>query len=163
MFKQSGVKAAWTKPEGFHLTLHFFGEVAQPKIPEIMTTLTSMVKNTSAFQLSFSDAGAFPNVKNARVVWIGVSGETDKLLNLQSSVESSIVGLGFKRENRPFVPHLTLGRIKNIQSREEWLNGFNRVQHFKTQNFFVRTVHLMKSDLKPSGAVYTEIGSVDLL
>ncbi len=160
--KYSGVEAGWTRPEGIHLTLKFLGEVAQPKVPEIMTALASLIKNMPAFRLSVAGAGVFPNLKNARVAWIGISGETERLLKLQSSIESAMEEVGFKRENRPFIPHLTLGRIKNVRSRDELLSEFNRIKDIKLPDFSVQAVSLMKSDLRPSGAVYTEIVNVAL-
>jgi 2'-5' RNA ligase len=160
--KDSGVDAGWTRSEGIHLTLKFLGDVPEANVPEIMTALSHATKETTGLRLELVGAGAFPNPKNARVVWIGVSGETDKLTRIQVAVEETMVALGFKREDRSFSPHLTLGRIKFIRSRDKWLKALDGIKDVKLSGFDVRTVSLMKSELKPSGAVYTEIGKVEL-
>jgi 2'-5' RNA ligase len=160
--KDSGVDAGWTRPEGIHLTLKFLGEVPEAKAAEIMAALSHATKETTGIRLDVAGAGAFPNPKNARVVWIGISGETDKLTRLQSAVEEAMVALGFKREDRPFTPHLTLGRIKFIRSRDKWLKALDGIKDIKLSGFDTRTVSLMKSELKPSGSVYTEIGKIEL-
>lgn len=158
----TSVDAGWTRAEGIHLTLKFLGEVLETKVPEIMTALSGAVKGTGGFRLDGAGAGAFPNPKNARVVWIGMSGETDKLTRLQAAVEKAMIGFGFKREDRAFTPHLTLGRIKYIRSRDAWLKALEGIKDITLPGFDVHAVSLMKSELKPSGAVYTEIGRVEL-
>jgi len=160
--KDSGADAGWTRPEGIHLTLKFLGEVPEPKVPEIMTALSHATKESTGLRLELVGAGAFPNPKNARVVWIGVSGESDKLARLQASVEEGMAHIGFKREDRAFTPHLTLGRIKFIRSRDRWLKALDDIKDIELSGFDVRSVSLMKSELKPSGAVYMEIGKIEL-
>jgi 2'-5' RNA ligase len=160
--KGAAVDAGWTRPQGIHLTLKFLGEVPEPRAPELMTALTGAIKGTGDFRLDIAGAGAFPNPKSARVVWIGVSGETDKLAKLQVAVEDAMTGLGFPREDRAFTPHLTLGRIKYIRSRDAWLKALEEIKDIKLPSFDVHSVSLMKSELKRSGAVYTELGRVGL-
>lgn len=160
--KNTGVDAGWTRPEGIHLTLKFMGEVQESKVPEIMAALTKAVQDVKSFRLDVAGTGAFPNPKNARVVWIGVSGEIDVLTKLQAAVEEAITRLGFKQEDRAFTPHLTLGRIKFIRSRDTWLKALEEIKGIKLSAFDVHAVSLMKSELKLSGAIYTEIGRVEL-
>jgi len=157
-----GVVASWTRVEGMHLTLKFLGEVAESRVPSLLTAIAGSVHGIMRFQLAFAGAGAFPNPRNARVAWIGVTGETDKLARLQASVEEAVTALGFKREDRSFKPHLTLGRIKHIRSRDAWIKTLGEMMHATFPSLEVRRVSLMKSDLKPSGAEYAEIGRIDL-
>lgn len=160
--KGSGVEASWTRAGGIHLTLKFLGEVPEVKIPEIIRTLSDTLRGTAGFQLEVARVGTFPNPRNARVVWIGVSGEVGQLTKLQVAVEGSIVGLGFEREDRPFTPHLTLGRIKSLGPRDTWLKSLDSVKDVRFPAFPVKAVSLMKSELKSTGAVYTEMGRVNL-
>jgi 2'-5' RNA ligase len=118
--------------------------------------------STKGFRLDVAGVGAFPNPRNPRVVWIGVSGEIDVLTKLQTDVEEGITRLGFKQEDRAFTPHLTLGRIKFIRSRVTWLKALEEIKGIKLSAFDVHAVSLMKSELKPSGAIYTEIDRVEL-
>ena len=160
--KGTGVDAGWTRPEGIHLTLKFLGEVEEQRMPEIMDALTSAVKGMGRFRIEIGGVGAFPNPKNARVVWIGVSGDIEKLAALQASVEEAMAGPGMEREERKFTPHLTLGRIKYIRSRDAWMSALDALKDIQLPGLDVDAVSLMKSELKRSGAVYTEIGRVEL-
>lgn len=160
--KGAGVDASWIRPEGIHLTLKFMGEVPESRAPEIMNSLTNVAGGTGAFRIDVAGVGTFPNPKNARVVWIGVSVETERLAKLQISVEDAMDGLGFEREARAFTPHLTLGRIKYIHSRDRWLKSLEGVKDIRLPSFEVKAVSLMKSELKPAGAEYLEMGRVEL-
>ena len=160
--KRSGADAGWTRPEGIHLTLKFLGEVPEAKIEEIKNALVRAAEATSRFRLEIAGAGAFPNPKNPRVVWLGVSGDIDKLSALQGSVEESMTAVGFDREERAFSPHLTLARIKYLRTRFSWQKAIDSIKDIRLAEFDVDHVSLMKSDIKPSGAVYTEIGRVRL-
>ncbi|HEY6010686.1 MAG TPA: RNA 2',3'-cyclic phosphodiesterase, partial [Nitrospirota bacterium] len=118
--------------------------------------------DSTGFRLDVGGVGTFPNPRSARVVWIGVSGEVEKLARLQAVAEDAMNGLGFEREKRAFTPHLTLGRIKYIHSRDRWMQALDSVKDAKLPAFEVKSVSLMKSELKPSGAVYTEMGKINL-
>ena len=156
--KNSGAEAGWTRPEGIHLTLKFLGEVPEPKTGEINKALVQAAEATSRFRLEIAGAGAFPNGKNPRVVWLGVSGEIDRLSALQRLVEESMTALGFDREDRAFSPHLTLARIKYLRPGYSWQKAIDNIKDIRLAGFDVDHISLMKSDMKPSGAVYTELG-----
>jgi len=161
--KGSGVvDASWLRPEGIHLTLKFLGEVLESKIPDIINGLRSAAEGTGSFRLEVSGIGTFPNPKNARVVWVGLSGEVEKLTRLQAAVEEAVSAIGFERDSRAFTPHLTLGRIKYIRSRDKWLKALDEVKDIRLSGFDVTAVSLIKSELKPSGAEYTEISRTEL-
>ena len=160
--KVTGVDASWTRAEGVHLTLKFLGEVPEGKISEIMNALTNAVGSHAGFRVNVAGTGAFPDQKNARVVWAGMSGDVDTLAMLQVAVEEAMASLGFEREKRTFTPHLTIGRIRNIPSRDRWLKAFDGIKDLTLPAFEVHAVSLMKSELKPAGAVYTEMGRVEL-
>lgn len=160
--RQAGVEAGWTRPEGIHLTLKFLGEVRESRVKEIMSALETAASGTGIFRLEVAGAGAFPNAKNPRVVWLGVEGELDQLSGLQAAVEKAMSGLGFDRDERGFTPHLTVGRVKLIRSREQWAAALDEVKNIRISGFDVTGVSLMKSELRRGGAVYTEIGRLDL-
>ena len=160
--KSSAVEASWPRPEGIHLTLKFLGEVPEAKVSDIQAALKSAAADTGPLRLEVEGVGTFPNPKNARVAWIGLSGDIEKLTTLQTLVEDSMARLGMEREDRPFTPHLTLGRIKYIRSKEGWLNALDSIKDIKLPGFDVTAVSLMKSELKRTGAVYTEIAKIEL-
>ena len=161
--KSSGsVDASWTRPEGIHLTLKFLGEVLESKVPDIMNGLRHAAEGTGPIRLEVGGIGVFPSPKNARVVWVGLAGDIEKLSRLQATVEETISEIGFERDKRAFTPHLTLGRIKYIRARDKWLKALDEIKDISLPGFDVAAVSLMKSELEPSGAVYTELGEVEL-
>ena len=160
--KGSGVEASWPRAEGIHLTLKFLGETPESLVSDILNGMRQAAGGIGPFRLQVAGSGTFPNPKNARVAWIGLSGDIEMLNRLQAGVEDAMVRLGMEREERKFTPHLTLGRIKYIRSRDKWLKTLEEIKDVTLPGFDVTAVSLMKSELKPSGAVYTEVGKIEL-
>jgi RNA 2',3'-cyclic 3'-phosphodiesterase len=159
----------WVHPEGFHLTLKFLGSVQEEKLPEVLNVMGQIVPPFSPFSVNVGGVGAFPNTRDPRVIWIGVHSMRDELALLQKAVEDGLQPLGFPREARAFHPHLTLGRFKSYGRRPDsgvsgdlgkWLMENKRRE---CGRFEVKEVLLMKSDLKPSGAVYTPLATLHLV
>jgi len=160
--KDAGAEASWTRPEGIHLTLKFLGEMAEERIGEVTAALVQAAKGQRRFRLAVAGTGVFPSEKNPRVVWVGVSGELDRLMGIQLRVEEHLVRLGFQQEDRRFTPHLTLGRIKQLPSRGSWIPALQSTRDISLPGFEVAAISLVKSELKKTGAVYTEIERVEL-
>jgi len=160
--RKAGANAAWTRPEGIHLTLTFLGETPEEKVQEVMAALTGAAKGTGSLKLEVAGAGAFPSTKAPRVLWVGVTGDTGKLASPQAAVEDAMEKIGFEREARRFSPHLTLARIKFPRPRDNWQQVIAGIQDVRLGGFEAHGVSLMKSELKREGAVYTEIGRVAL-
>jgi 2'-5' RNA ligase len=160
--KTDAVDASWPRPEGIHLTLKFLGEVPEAKVPEITKALATAAAGSRVFHLAVDGTGTFPNTRNARVVWAGLEGEIECLNRLQAAVEDAMERAGFDRETRAFAPHLTLGRIKYIRSREAWARALEQVKGLKLPAFAVSSFNLMRSELKRTGAEYTQIARFEL-
>ncbi len=160
--KQGGAGANWTRPEGIHLTLKFLGEVEESRVAAIEAALAATCRGTGWLQLEVMGAGAFPNTKAPRVLWVGVRGETEKLQALQAAVENAMTALEFEPEERKFSPHLTLARIKFPNPRDNWQQRIAALGEVNLGGFKASAVSLMKSELRRDGAVYTEITRVDL-
>lgn len=161
-FRSSGVSAGWTRPEGIHLTLKFLGEVPEARAPEIANAIAAAAGGTGTLGLTVEGAGAFPNEKNPRVLWLGVTGDLEKLARLQALVEDATAKLGFGAEDRKFRPHLTLARIRFPRPRDNWQQRIAGITGVRLGNFEAGHVSLIKSELRPSGAVYTEVGRIEL-
>ena len=121
--KGAGVDAGWPRPEGIHLTLKFLGETSEQRVPLIVQALALELGGTERFRLSPEGVGTFPNPASARVVWVGITGDVGRLVALQAAVEKAMAGMGMERDDRPYTPHLTLGRIRLIRKRGEWRRG----------------------------------------
>ena len=102
----------WVGPGGIHLTLKFLGNIPSKRVTEITESIEEAAQWISPFHLEISGLGAFPSLRQARVFWVGIGGEVDKLSRLQQNIDSALAALGFTREERSFVPHLTLARIR---------------------------------------------------
>ncbi len=148
-----GVK--WENYEKLHLTLKFLGEVEESKIEEIKIALAESVRAYSPFRTAISAFGGFPNLSNPRVLFISLY-ENHELLRLQCDIEEKLDVLGFKKESRAFLPHVTIGRIKG---RAKSKGSFPIPQNI---SFSITEIVLMKSVLSTEGSIYTPI-SVFLL
>lgn len=161
-FRASGLGANWTRPEGIHLTLKFLGDVEEKKIDSINAAMEQAAAGTGALRLSVSGAGAFPDVRSPRVVWLGLSGDIGQLSALQADLENAMIRLGFEREARPFTPHLTLARIKFPRPRDDWQRALAGIGIVGLTAFTADRVSLMQSELHSGGAVYRELRQAEL-
>jgi 2'-5' RNA ligase len=155
----------WVDPGGIHLTLKFLGNIPSKRVAEITEAIEKAAQGISTFHLEISGLGAFPNLKQARVFWVGIGGELDKLSGLQQNVDSALAALGFAKEERPFVPHLTLARIREGASPPERRSFGELVGSTIFEDKYhieVEAVRLMRSQLTPAGAIYTCLSVVGL-
>ncbi len=160
---QSWVK--WGDPYGIHLTLKFLGNIAINRTGEITRVIEEAAKGTAPFHLKVKQLGVFPNLRRVQVVWVGISGEVDKLSQLHQRIESGLARLGFTPESRPFTPHLTLARVRDQASSDERqrLGQLIASTSFESAHSIeVATVNLMKSQLTREGAIYSRISSIKL-
>ncbi|MFO7772605.1 MAG: RNA 2',3'-cyclic phosphodiesterase [Dehalococcoidia bacterium] len=155
----------WVDPDGIHLTLKFLGNIPAGQVAEITRALEEAAQGISRFHLEVSGLGVFPSLKQVRVLWVGIGGEVEKLSRLQQNIDSVLAGLGFPGEERPFVPHLTLARIR--QGASPWeRRSFGELVDcaiFEAKyHILVEAISLMRSQLTPAGAVYTRLAVVGL-
>ena len=157
----------WVKPDSIHLTLKFLGQVPADQIDLITLSARSAVASLLSFTLEVSGSGCFPDLHRPRVVWVGVH-EVDpagRLQSVQRAVEASVEPLGYPPERRPFSPHLTLGRLAR-DVRPPDLRKVGEVIHATPVGALgkweVDEIALIKSDLQPSGAVYTILSRIAL-
>lgn len=157
--------AKWVDPGGIHLTLKFLGNIPSKRVTEITEAMGKAVQGISPFRLEISGLGAFPSLKQARVLWVGIGGELDQLSTLQQNIDSVLAALGFAREERPFVPHLTLARVREGASLPERRSFGELVGSAAFEDKYpieVEAVRLMRSQLMPAGALYTCLSVVGL-
>jgi RNA 2',3'-cyclic 3'-phosphodiesterase len=152
--------ARWTRPEGLHLTLKFLGDVPVDQVAVLEAALRQVGPGHQPFELHARSLGCFPNLERPRVLWVGLAGDLAKLRALQADVEQRIEKLGFPADERGFNPHLTLARTAQAASRAEAASiGAAARQHDPGElvSWRVTSVSLMRSQLKPDGAVYTQV------
>ena len=152
-------------PEGIHLTLKFLGNISPQKVAEITGVMEQASQGISPFQLQITEVGAFPNMRQPRVLWVGIKGELDKLIGWQKRIDNGLAPLGFAKETRPFTPHLTLARVREGCSPGDRRSLGELVMKTPVKlnySLEVNSLNLMKSQLLPGGAVYSRLAQVKL-
>jgi 2'-5' RNA ligase len=159
------VPVRWVPVTNIHLTLKFLGDVSLSNLPLLTNLMQAEVSNHQQFEISVGRSGAFPNNRQPRVIWIGVEAPQE-LIAIQNGIEISTARLGYAREERAFSPHLTLGRISRSATSQDVKIISQSLE--KTRVGFlgatcVEKIHLYRSDLQPTGALYSRIFSASLL
>ena len=152
----------WVRPENVHLTLKFLGEISLSTIDGIAEVIEATVRDFSPLILFTKGLGVFPGIKKPRVLWIGISGDVKTLSDIQANLETHMEQNGFAKENRPFKSHPTLGRFKGSIHPGTLFNILGSFSDFASEPFEVKELVLYKSELKPSGAIYTKLQTVYL-
>lgn len=158
----SGVTADWVRPENIHLTLRFLGDIPIRSVAPVLSCIKSSADGIKAINLAVQGLGVFPNITRARVIWVGMGGETDRLADLHDHLEGELDKIGFVHEERRFTPHLTLGRIKRPVSPEILAGALGEFGMFSPVPFTAREIYLIKSELTKNGPIYTELGFVTI-
>jgi 2'-5' RNA ligase len=160
--KSSRADVRWVSPENIHLTLKFFGTIEESIIESIIKLTEGPVQGTPLFFLKIQGMGAFPNLKNPRVIWMGFQEGKEIIVAIQKQLEREFEKIGFQPEDRPFHPHLTLGRMRSNRGKDELVRGMERYREEEFGNFQVEKIVLIKSDLKPTGPIYTALREIRL-
>ncbi|HRK88668.1 MAG TPA: RNA 2',3'-cyclic phosphodiesterase [Anaerolineales bacterium] len=154
----------WVAPQNMHLTLKFIGNIAAAHLDFLKQMLVQTADSHSSLELQIGGIGSFPNSKRPRVLWVGIHAPAE-LASLQRNIEAGSVRLGYEKEERPFSPHLTLGRVRqtarpsDLQKVRTALEG---TQIGRIGTVPVHAVHLYQSELRPEGSVYTRLFSAPL-
>ena len=152
-----GLRAKWVRPENIHLTLKFLGNTNSVDIDKIGGAMVDAVGKINTFNLVAEGIGVFPGIKRPRVIWVGLKGQIQLLFAMQRLLEDNLAALGYKKEKRPFKGHLTLGRFKQSVNPNTIRRVLQELGDLTIEEFTARRVIFYKSDLKPTGAVYSQL------
>jgi 2'-5' RNA ligase len=155
----------WVREDNIHLTLKFLGNVPSNEITEVTKSIKRLAARHAAFAFEVFSFGCFPNLNSPRTLWIDIREPSGALLSLQSDLEGELAELGFPRERRRFHPHLTIGRVKRNVHRDAITALAESLAQIKAGRIGVvqvRDIRLMRSDLHPTGAVYSQLSAVAL-
>jgi len=160
----AGRHGRWVRSEGIHLTLKFLGDIPADQIDAIAQAIRAAAAHFVPFRVSYGGLGCFPNTRFPRVIWIGIEDPDGTLLRLQREVDNNLSALGYPPERRAFHPHLTLARTRRVSKGEQAALGklVERTQVGRLGDMLVREISLMRSELRPSGAVYTQLAAAPL-
>lgn len=154
--KKYDTDVKWVPVENIHITLKFLGNTPEKLLPKIKEKLFNIVLSYKPFYITIYGTGVFPNRKYPRVIWIGVD-DSETLKRLYLDIENTMVSLGFKKENKKYNPHLTIGRVHSQRGIMNLINVLDTLKDKNFGNIHIKQIKLMKSELKPQGAIYSSL------
>jgi 2'-5' RNA ligase len=154
-------QVSWVKPSNVHLTLKFLGGVPSHKIGAVSQATERASSDTAVFEVEVAGAGCFPSPRSPRVLWVGLADVPEPLVNIYKKLEEELASLGFEREKRRFAPHLTIGRLRSPRNGAELAQKLIDIG-FESEKFVARQIIVMRSQLKPTGSIYTPISIIPL-
>lgn len=155
-------KVKWVQPHNIHLTMQFLGDVDTALIPKLSGGLSGAYLDVQPFEVTLAGVGCFPNPRKPRVVWAGIQHGTGELKTIHACTLRVTEPLGFERENRPFRVHVTLGRIRDPRRSRDISGALEKVGSVEVGKCQIDAVHLVASELRPSGPIYTTLDSFSL-
>ena len=159
-----GQLVRWVPIENMHLTLKFIGDVSPANVELLSQMLIAEATGNAPLTMQIGGLGSFPNPRRARVIWIGIQAPA-AFENLQRGIEFAAARLGYEPETRPFSPHLTIGRVRqqvSASDQQQVRVALERTQVGDLGAAEISAVHLFKSDLQPTGSIYTRLFSAPL-
>jgi RNA 2',3'-cyclic 3'-phosphodiesterase len=163
--KTQNLKAVrWVSAKNIHLTLKFIGEIPAQNINSINTVLSETATNFKPFDLDISGIGAFPNLHRPRVIWLGLNAPP-ALSEMQKAIEKGCRSINVLGDDKPFSPHLTIGRIVRDSNPQDLQPIESIISHQNISTvgtLLVKSICLFKSDLNPTGSVYTRLSTFPL-
>lgn len=156
---RSGFGVKWTRPENLHLTLLFLGEVAALEVVSICRVVQQRARKHGPFHLEVAGLGAFPNARRPKVLWAGITDGVTELRALHADVEEGLFDLGcYRREDREYTPHLTLGRLSLDDRAEDWGPILAKHADWLGGTTPVDEVLVMASEMRRDGPEYSVLG-----
>jgi len=147
-------KIKWVEKNNLHLTMKFLGYISLEQTESIKSVLKEITSRYSSFIIkSSSNIGIFPTYKMPRIIWVGIKEGVNQLNELYNSIETMLYKKGFPRENKDFSGHITIGRVKFIRDKTNFIQILKRIEvNNFTQN--VDSIDLVESKLTPNGPIY---------
>lgn len=161
-FMREHGRVAWVREQNLHLTLKFLGEIGPGEVGRLETLLADAAGGVPPFDLDVAGAGAFPNARAPRVLWVGIREPLELVGKLQQNIETALSRSGFPREDRPFHPHVTAGRVKGPLP-PGWGDRFvGALSGIRFGTARAASFQLYESRLSPAGAAYAVVRDIPL-
>ncbi|HLN20079.1 MAG TPA: RNA 2',3'-cyclic phosphodiesterase [Bacteroidales bacterium] len=158
----SDEKIKWTEENNIHITLSFLGNTEDHKIPVIESILKDTCLVSHAFELTIKGLGVFRGLKDPKVLWAGIE-PSEKLTSLQASITEYLRKNEFQVDEKPFSPHVTIGRIRHINDTDRLKTILLKYHSRELQRAIIREVVLFESILRQEGPVYVPLSKFDLI
>ncbi len=149
-----GAKVSWIRKGNIHLTLKFIGDTPEDDVDRISRTIKDIITSAPAMNFKISGTGCFPKKERPRTLWLGIEGALNPLQVLVSDLNNALDPLGYPKEEKNYVPHLTLARIKYPQKHTPDISDFLNAE-YEPVLLKINKIHFMRSELFFKGSVYT--------
>lgn len=157
----AGADVKWVERENLHVTMLFLGEVDERDVLDVCRTVGRVCAERPAFPATIEGANCFGNPRRPRTLWVGVGEGAAEITALHDDMETALMELGcYRREERAFTPHITLGRVGN--SADELAAALLKHRDWKAGDTVIRAVHVMSSQLTPKGPIYAVLSRAAL-
>jgi len=161
-FRTESGRIAWVREQNLHLTLKFLGEISPGQVDGLLTLLADAAAGVPSFDFDLAGAGAFPSLRAPRVLWVGIREPLELVGKLQQNIETALSRSGFPREDRPFHPHVTAGRVTGALP-PGWGDRFaGALSGIRFGSARAESFQLYESRLSPAGAMYTVMRDIPL-
>lgn len=154
-------KINWTNPDNIHITLAFLGDTKEKQVKSIGAILKKRCEGSGSFELILKGSGVFKSFKDPRIIWTGIE-PSEKMIHLNQLVKTGLTESGIVIEDRPFKPHLTLGRVKHIGDTDALKRLLESYNDMEIQKVPVNEVILYESILLQTGPLYKPIVKIAL-
>ena len=164
---QSGLKGlggriTWVKPQNMHLTLKFLGDTDESLLENISEKLRQLALSFNQFEIKVKGVGAFPNLRRAKVFWVGTETDSSTLIELAKEIDQQMSEFGYDREKRRFSAHLTMGRVRDNKGIEPLIKKLQKEELFNPGKFVVKEILFIKSELTRQGPIYTVLKKINI-
>jgi RNA 2',3'-cyclic 3'-phosphodiesterase len=153
---ETGADVNWVDMYNLHVTLLFLGEVDEREVLDVCKAVSRVTETLAAFPVAVGGAGCFPNLRRPRTLWVGLKQGAEEMTALHDTLEEPLLDMRcYRRENREFTPHITLGRVRSDQAIAELSAAMTKRSSWSAGETNVAEVHVMSSVLTPDGPRYT--------
>jgi len=160
--KASGADLKLVEPENVHLTLKFLGDIPESRVTDVVNAMEKAAETVEPFTMRLKGIGVFPNPNYVRVVWIGVEEGSDETKAMAAVLEQELGRMGFRRERKDFVPHVTVARVRSGRNKDRLIEAIRELSNVEVGEVEVDRIRLKKSILRPQGPEYHTVEEVEI-
>jgi 2'-5' RNA ligase len=154
LLRPESFRVKWVDPDLMHLTLKFFADLPEDRLDPLSTALRGVTEKTAPFMFKLKELGFFGARERMRVLWCGVAEGAEAISALQRETDGALVPLGLPREERPFSPHLTIGRLREPAREPHLARALERMKDYEAGEVRADRLILFSSVLTPRGPIY---------
>lgn len=157
--KNSACPMKIVERENLHLTLKFLGEIGESSYKRIVESLGPSLSEYSSFEVNLKGTGFFPSISDLRVIWVAMN--APEIVYIQKEIDDTLYSMGFK-EDRKFVPHLTVSRVKSSLNKKSLLNVLDDYKEYDFGSDMITKINFKKSILTSQGPIYETLKEFEL-